>query len=313
MTKEYEFYKKHRPKLFKNIVGQREAVKTLEKLLKNKKKFPHTILFTGPSGCGKTTLGYILKSKLSCGDADFTEVDCADFRGIEMVREIRSRVHLTPIAGKCRVWLIDECHMLTNEAQNAFLKLLEKTPKHVYFFLATTDPAKLKTTIKTRATEIKVSPLARLDMDHLIASVADKEDLKISEEVVAKITECAEGSARKALVLLNQISELENEKEQLRAIESSDSKRQAIEIARALINPQTSWDKMCQVLKGIDEEPEQLRYLILGYCSTIMLSNNKRMMSRANLIINVFRDNLYDSKRAGLIANCFEVITSKTR
>lgn len=310
-----EIYKKHRPKLFKHVIGQREAVKTLTQLLKTPAKFPHTVLLNGPSGCGKTTLAYILRDKLGCSDADFSEVDCADFRGIDTVRNIRSRMSLAPVGGKCRIWLVDECHQLSTDAQNAFLKMLEKTPKHVYFLLATTDPAKLKRTIITRSTEIKVALISRLDMNSLIVDIADREKLDISENVVAKITEVAEGSARKALVILNQIAGLDNEKEQLAAVRASDTKQQAILIARALmkIKPTTSWAEMCTILKGIDDDPESLRYMILGYCTTILLSNNKRFLDRADLIIKVFEDNLFDSKRAGLVTRCREVLLTKVR
>jgi len=307
-----ELYKKHRPKRFKQVVGQRDAVKTLEKLLKDKDSFPHCILLTGPSGCGKTTLARILQNKLSCGDHDFTEVDCADFRGIDMVRDIRQRMHLAPMSGKCRIWLIDEAHQLTGEAQNALLKMLEDTPQHVYFMLATTDPAKLKKTIKTRATEIKVDPLAKLDMQELLATIADKESLEISERVAALICDVADGSARKALVLLNQIAKVEDEDEQLKLIRSSDSQEQAITIARSLMAKGMTWKSMAKVLKGVDEDPEQLRRMVLGYATTIMLSGGP-LTPLAFLVINEFRDPFYDIGRPGLVAACYSVITARKR
>src|SRR5690606_3369465 len=107
---------------------------------------PHAMLFTGPSGCGKTTLARILRVKLRCSDNDFQEINAADFRGIDSIRSMRQQVGAAPLGGDSRIWLIDEAHSMTADAQNAFLKLLEDTPRHVYFFLATTDPQKLKKT-----------------------------------------------------------------------------------------------------------------------------------------------------------------------
>src|SRR5688572_25883760 len=137
-----ELYKKFRPKTLKGVVGQEGAVSSLQSMI-DKGRLPHTILFSGPSGCGKTTIARILKGILECSDLDFFEINCADFKGIDMVRDIRRYVGIPPLHGKSRVWLIDEAHQLTKDAQNAFLKLLEDTPKHAYFMLATTDPQKL--------------------------------------------------------------------------------------------------------------------------------------------------------------------------
>ena len=99
-----ELYKKHRPASFDNVIGQDEAVRSLSEFVKNN-KIPHAILFTGPSGVGKTTLARILKDHLGCGDPDFQEINTADFRGIDTVREIRQRMGLAPMFGKSRVWL----------------------------------------------------------------------------------------------------------------------------------------------------------------------------------------------------------------
>ena len=153
-----ELYKKHRPKNLKRVFGQSVAIGTLKPLIEAK-QVPHSLLLTGPSGCGKTTLARILVKELKCAKADFMEVNCADFRGIDTVRDIRTRMMQAPIGGDCRVWLIDEAHMLTSAAQTAFLKMLEDTPDHIYFFLATTHPQKLLKTIKTRCTEIKLKEM----------------------------------------------------------------------------------------------------------------------------------------------------------
>jgi DNA polymerase III gamma/tau subunit len=302
-----ELYKKYRPTHFKKMIGQNNAVKLLSQMVKNN-KVPHTLLFTGPSGCGKTTLARILKKELNCGQPDFNEVNCADVRGIEEIRNIRRRMQTVPIAGDCRIWLIDEAHKLTNDAQNAFLKMLEDTPSHVYFMLATTNPQKLLRTIRNRSTEIAVKSLSDLDIALLLRRICKKEQVKIPVKVSKKIINHSEGSARKALVLLNQVVQLEKEKDMLTAIEKTTMEAQAIAIARALHNHRTRWPEMSKILKAtLDEEPEQIRWMVLGYARTILLSGSK-LSGRAYIVIDAFREHFYDSKHAGLVAACYEVI-----
>lgn len=308
-----ELHRKRRPKLFKQVVGQPDAVRVLEDMLR-RKEVPHAMLFTGPSGCGKTTLASIMQKKLECGPMDFTDLNAADSRGIEMVRDIRARMGLSPVSGKCRIWLIDECHALTKDAQSALLKMLEDTPSHVYFMLATTDPNKLLKTIITRCTEIRVKSIS----DPLLYSMLQTAWLEESgrlkpsaewEDVVNKIVEVAEGSARKALVLLHAVMGLETQEQQLEAILSSDAKRQAYELARALLNPRTKWYDIAKIVKGIEEEPETVRRIILSYVSNVALGGKN--LNRAMAILNAFRDHWFDCGRAGILIACHDVLSSK--
>jgi len=162
-----ELYKKHRPTDFDEMVGQDNSVKRLKVKIDND-ELPHFILFTGPTGCGKTTLARIVRRKLHCSRHDFIE---GAPRKIEDVRLIKRRVNQAPMKGNCRVWLIDECHKLTSDAQDEFLKMLEDTPSHVYFLFTTTDPQKLKATIKNRATQVTVKPLSDSDLNKLLTDI----------------------------------------------------------------------------------------------------------------------------------------------
>jgi DNA polymerase-3 subunit gamma/tau len=303
-----ELYKKHRPTKFSEVIGQKEVLKTLVDFGK-RKSIPHFLLFTGPSGCGKTTIARILKDKLNCGDMDFYELNVADFRGIDMVRDIRSKMSLSPMSGSVRIWLIDECHALTKDAMGAFLKMLEDTPNHVYFFLATTDPQKLLPTIRTRATELKVKALDVVESKNLVMSVAEKEGKSdLQEEVVDKIVDLAQGSPRKLLVLLDQVIQETDVDTALEALSAGVAEKDAIELARMLLTGGT-WATVAKFLKsfeGLDEQAESIRWLILSYMSTVAL-NNPKQAERACMVIEVFRDNFYDCKRAGLIASCREV------
>ena len=303
-----ELYKKYRPKNFKRLVGQPIITDQLTSMTRSN-QFPHASLFSGPSGCGKTTLARIMRNKLDCSDQDFSEVNCADFRGIDMVRDIRNRMNLAPINGDCRVWLIDEAHQLSSQAQNAFLKMLEDPPRHVFFMLATTDPQKLIPTIRTRCTEFKVSSLNPVDAEVLLGTVCGREEIEITEEVMDCLIKHGDGSPRKLLVLLDVVRHLDGEEDQLESIRNSDGRREAIELARLLIRPTTTWNDVRKVLGARTEKPESLRWMVLGYANSVLLKGGQQK-ERAYLIIDAFRDNFYDSKKAGLSAACWEIITS---
>jgi len=299
-----ELYKKYRPRDLNQMVGQDVAVRTLEAAIKQE-SVPHFILFTGPTGCGKTTLARIVRRKLRCSRHDFIE-DAP--RKIDDVRAIRRRMHQAPMKGNCRVWLIDECHKLTSDAQDEFLKMLEDTPSHVYFLFTTTDPEKLKGTIRNRAIEIVVKSLKDDDLENLIKYVCEEESVKIDKKVVEKIIGNSDGSARKALVFLNSIIHLSTKNEQLNAIVTATAELQAFEIVRGLLYRKTNWKEMAAILKATEgEDPEQIRWLVLSCCKTELLKAGK-FASRAYVIIDAFRDNFYDSKMAGLVAACYECV-----
>lgn len=301
-----ELYKRYRPKSLDLVFGQDAAVVSLKRMIE-KGRIPHAVLLTGPSGCGKTTVARILKKHLNCGDADFQEINAADFKGIDTVREIRRAVNLAPIDGDCRIWLIDEAHKMTNDAQNSLLKMLEDNPDHAYFILCTTDPRKLLPTILTRCSEVRLQALSDKDMEQVLARVISKEGFKVSDDVLAKIREAADGSARKALVVLEQIADLETEEEQIAAVQATSiNVEQAIALPRALINPTVQWAQVAAILKELKDEPEGIRYLVLSYARSVLLGGG-RMADRAFIIIDIFSRNFYDSKQAGLAAACWEV------
>lgn len=305
-----ELYKKYRPKDFDSIVGQPEAVDTLKSLLE-RNKAPHVYLFTGPTGTGKTTLARIVLKRVGCKKYDLCEHNSATFRGIDSVREIQANMGRAPF-GKARGWILDEFHRSTRDAQEGMLKVLEDTPSHVYFAICTTEPQKLLPTIKGRCTEIKLESIHPKALKTLIGTVKKSEKIKISEEVQDKIVEVADGSARKALVILHQISEIKGESKQLKAIQAADIEKQAIDLVRLLTKPGCTWPEVATMIKSVDKEPEEIRRLMLAYASKIVL-NQKNFRTRALAIIECFSENYYDTGKAGLIWSCCELLAGGNR
>lgn len=307
-------YQKHRPKKLSQVIGQDGAIASVQSHL-DRGNPPRAWLFTGPSGCGKTTIARILKKHLQCGDADFQEINAADIKGIEMVRDIRRSMNLAPIDGECRIWLIDEAHKLTGDAQGALLKMLEDTPGHVYFMLATTDPQKLIKAIHTRCNEVTLKSVSHALLAALVTRVAEEEEFTLSSEVVSEIAEAADGSARKALVILEAVGGLEPD-DQLAAIQTTTfSKDAAIDLARHLVtNPRVTWPEVAKVLRGLkDEDAEGIRYCVLGYARACLVGSEERgpnlkLGPQAFKVIDIFSKNFYDSKQAGLAAACWEVL-----
>jgi len=292
----------HRPKTLEEVAGNVAVKKSLESILGKGEKTPHAFLFTGPSGCGKTTLARILATALGIHDEDFKEIDSADFRGIDSVRDIRKAMRFKAIKGDRRGWLLDECHKLTNDAQNALLKGLEDTPQHVFFFLATTEPNKLLKTLKGRCTSFEVQSLEESELFKLCREVAFREGKKIPKEVLQQISRDAGGSPRVALVVLGKIIDMEEEDMLKAAEQAAAEESQVIDLCRSLMKG-AKWPTIAKILKEIDAEPESTRYAVLGYFNSVLLNKGD---ARVAEMIEIFEDPFFNSGKAGLTRACFE-------
>jgi len=306
-----ELYKKYRPRKLSEMVGQENALSQLVTAGK-RGVFPHAVLISGPSGCGKTTLARVFRKKLRCSDIDFREINTADFRGIDTARAIRRQMNMAPMGGKSRVWLIDECAKLTDDAQNGLLKTLEDTPSHVYFFLCTTDPGKLINTIINRCTHIQVRSLTDDELTGLIRNVVEREGKSaLSGDVVEKLVRVAEGSPRKALVMLQSVLGESDEQRQVAIILESHPEKEAIEIARLLMNPKANWATMSRLLKAVpdlEKKAEGVRRLVLAFMSTAALGGNAK---RACQVIECFAEPYYNTGKAGLVSSCYDAVSAR--
>jgi DNA polymerase III gamma/tau subunit len=289
-----ELYRKFRPRKLEDVVGQDRVVEQIKKMFE-RKRVPHAIMLSGPSGVGKNTLAYIIRDFLKCDkELDYHKIDCTNTRGIEMVRDIKADIRYKPRGGESQVYFIDEVHECASKTvQSGFLDLLENPPDDVYFILATTEPAKILNTIKTRCTEFKLNSLSEIQLTKVLERVIKLEEIKTFPSVVKKIIEVSGGSPRKALVELEQATQLDSEKDQLDSVEHEESFAAAFEIVKLLVYRKPKWEEVTTKLKQIDlSNPERLRQFILA-CSRTEILKAAWTSPRAYLVLAAFESNFF--------------------
>lgn len=222
-------YRKYRPKTFSEVVGQEHIVRTIQNALREN-KISHAYLFAGPRGTGKTSVARLLAKALNCErresskdksepcntcercremldgrSLDIIEIDAASNRGIDEIRNLKESVRFSATRGAWKVYLVDEVHMLTKEAFNAFLKTLEEPPANVVFVLATTEPYRLPATVVSRTQRFDFRRLSIEEIESALERIVKSEGATADKDTLRAITLEAEGSLRDAESLLGQL------------------------------------------------------------------------------------------------------------
>ena len=218
-------YRKYRPTVFDDVVGQNIVVNTLKNAI-NYNHINHAYLFSGPRGTGKTTIAKIFARSVNCLEPvdgvacgkcknclysfskecmDIIEIDAASNNGVDEIRELRSKVGILPSELKYKVYIIDEVHMLSIGAFNALLKTIEEPPEHVIFILATTDPQKIPATIISRCQWYSFKKISNDDIVKRLTEIVNDENIKVDEKVLGKIAQASDGGLRDAIGLLDKL------------------------------------------------------------------------------------------------------------
>ena len=288
-------YRQWRPKDFEGLIGQEHVGVTLKNAIVSG-RISHAYLFTGPRGTGKTSTAKVLAKALNCetgptenpcnrcrscemvndGSAmDVYEIDAASNRGIDEIRDLRENVKFSPAQSRYKIYIIDEVHMLTNEAFNALLKTLEEPPAHVVFVLATTEPHKIPATILSRCQRYDFRRVGLRELTDHLAHIARESGIAATPEALRLIALQADGGVRDAVSILDQCSVLgddgvtETEVRELLGLVGQESVYGLFAAVAAGDGAQGLTVLEDQLLRGKDAR--QLLLELAGYCRSLML------------------------------------------
>lgn len=288
-------YRQWRPKDFEGLIGQEHVGVTLKNAIVSG-RISHAYLFTGPRGTGKTSTAKVLAKALNCetgptanpcnhcrscemvndGSAmDVYEIDAASNRGIDEIRDLRENVKFSPAQSRYKIYIIDEVHMLTNEAFNALLKTLEEPPAHVVFVLATTEPHKIPATILSRCQRYDFRRVGLKQLSDHLAHIASESGIAATPEALRLIALQADGGVRDAVSILDQCSVLgddgvtEAEVRELLGLVGQESVYSLFAAVAASDGAQGLMVLEEQMLRGKDAR--QLLLELAGYCRSLML------------------------------------------
>jgi DNA polymerase-3 subunit gamma/tau len=309
------FYRKWRPQNLSEVVGQDHVTQTLRHAVAGS-RLAHAYLFCGPRGTGKTSTGRILAKAINClnpqqgepcngcalckaineaSAPDIIEIDAASNRGIDEIRDLREKVNYAPNIARYKVYIIDEVHMITKEASNAFLKTLEEPPPHAIFILATTEPHKVLATIMSRCQRFDFHRLSQTSVISKLELICEKEGIKIAPEALRLIAKVSTGSLRDSENLLEQLVTYyghEIELNQVQEMLGISGDMRIRELARHIVNKDiTAGLKTINSVAGDGLDLRQFNRELVDYLRELLL-----VKSGSEEVIDVTSDDLKEIK-----------------
>ena len=268
-------YRAYRPQSFADVIGQDQVTKPLAEQIANK-SVGHAYLFAGSRGLGKTSVARIFARELGTQPADLYEIDAASNNSVEDIRALTENVYTLPFSSPYKVYILDEAHMLSKQAWNAFLKTLEEPPAHALFVLATTELDRLPETVQSRCQVYEFRKPSREGLAKLIAEVAKKEGYTIEPSVADLVALLAEGSYRDALSVLEKVLASSKDKKITReeAERATSAPRLSLIESLASALHEGSPEKALRALKeAADQDVDMQLYLtlLLEYFRNVLL------------------------------------------
>ena len=308
MIEKNEFHLKYRPDNLDDIVGQRHVVASVKWLL-DSGSIPHSWLLSGPSGVGKTTLARILAAELGCGDA-VVEVDAASYGNVDYIRNLIESTKFRPMGdGLNKLFIFDECHSLSSHAWQALLKPIEEPPEYIYFCFCTTILTKVPKTIKTRCTSYELESINRNDLEDLIEDVAQEEEIEVDDKIITSIAKAADGSARAALVMLNEVAGVDDYEDIKDLLKSQSVDSEAVEIARLLMGNKSNWSAVMKLINNMGDKynPDTVRYTLLAYFKKVVMGT-KQEKEAQRILRMLYVLNRDDEKEIALLTDLGDII-----
>lgn len=287
--------KKYRPPDFNRMWGNATTIKAITSAVTRAQPFPASIILKGPSGCGKTTIARIIADMLGAKGRDLKQFNIAKMRGIDTARTITDLVTVAPW-GACRVIVLNECHRATVDFWNSMLEVLEEPPPNNHFILCTTEPGKVLHTVRTRCTDYAVRLLRADELEPLVQGIAAAEQANTDGSVIREIIKSADGSPRRALVILDAIIDLTTPEEQIEAVRDYRSSEDTVaEVCQALMN-KTAYKPVVKMMARMQEkqEAEDVRRGITSYFAKVMKGDGTQA-ERAHALLGLFLTTTYDN------------------
>tara|TARA_R100001530_G_scaffold1886_1_gene3261 strand:- start:32881 stop:33807 length:927 start_codon:yes stop_codon:yes gene_type:complete len=283
------YHTAYRPDNLDDFVGNRGIVDSLKKQFENKDSITSAFLFYGEAGTGKTTLGKIVAKML--GSSAVADINAANNRGIDTVRQIIEDSKYRNFDGSPKVFIFDECHMLTKESQNALLTTVETPTAGSHFIFCSTDPQKILKTIRSRCYEYEVKPLRLADIKKVIERVIKEAELDISDEIFNLIVETSNGIPREALTRLGMLNGVTDVDEAIDLVYKDLYESEAIELCRLIVK-RGKWKNIVEIFKGLPktQDYEALKAIVMGYLGSCLLNvkNTDNDIERFTKLMDTF-------------------------
>lgn len=309
-------YQQIRPISLDQIIGNELIISSLREIIKRTHtERPHAFLFCGPSGCGKTTIARILAKQFGSKDFSIYELNAANTRGIDTIREINSWISYTSKAD-ISAYIFDESHQLTPDAQEALLKILEDTPKNVYFFLCTTNQKGIIPTIRNRCAIYNLTCLSSEEMIELLDRACKHINETIPDDILCEIITASQGIPRTALILLEQILGQDKASILKFLYNGTEKDENIISICKLLYlipeKRKKRWKEILTIFDKIEEDPEKIRKSILTFLyHKILEAETEEEAEELANIISLFIPSVYYGGKSQLAAMiiraCFNI------